>query len=593
MKKIIALLLAAVMVFAIVACANNETTPTTDTGTGSGTGTGTGTGGGATEATDPDRTTVFEPQTLTLFNAGTLVTTTSQFSDTPIGQIVEEITGIRLEIEYLGGAVDTERVAIIIAGGDYADIILGSHRVSDFRDAGAIIPINDLYEENCPNIQSLWGNYINRIKDQDTGILWGLSASSFDTGNLNYPAAGFFMKYDAVEMNNNRIITTMEEYFQVIRDYVEANPTTNGQPTIGFGGPAEDWRWVFSVHGARKPHGWHNTGRILFDPDKNYEGVAANTFDWNKDYFLMLREMREDGLLDPEFFSQTHDEYVAKIAAGRIVGFYDEFWQVGDALALIRAEGRQQDLPVPFAVYHPDRMTSMNCSFAGITGMSATTDISISIQAADPALILQFYDYLARDDMQELLWWGVEGEHFQKDANGRRYLTGEQYDERNNNPLYGNDTGIAHGGFAYTVPTRLNRGEEWADGSGVTDPNMDRVIRPPLMYSDIENNVLSALGWSTFWDGMGERYLSPYGFAWDLGPSEEQEELVDILNYLNERGGHGEFGQNFFQHMIMANSEAAALAIWDEMQQWLIDNGVRDIEEEFTRRARIRVEEWN
>jgi len=349
---------------------------------------------------------VFEPQTFSLFNAGTLVTETSQFSDTRIGLIVEEITGIRVDIEYLGGAVDVERVAIIIAGGNYPDIILGSHRTADFRDAGAIIEINDLYEENCPNIQSLWGTMINRVKDQDTGILWGLSASSLGTGNLNYPDAAFFLKYDAVEMNGNRVITTMDEYFDVIRQYVDDNPGS-----IGFSGPAEDWRWVFSVHGARKPHGWHNTGRFLHNPDTNYEGVAANMMDFNVDYFLMLRNLREEGLLDPEWFSQTHDEYVAKIAAGRIVGFYDEFWQVGDALALIRNEGRQEDLPIPFAIYHPDRMTSMNCAYAGVTAMAITIDASISTQADDPATVLQFFDYLARDDMQELLWWGVEGEH--------------------------------------------------------------------------------------------------------------------------------------------------------------------------------------
>ena len=595
MKKIIALLLAPVMVFALVACGgNNQPATTTDPGTGTGGGTTTDSGSGTTTTpAEPGQTTVFEPQTFSLFNAGTLVTTTSQFSDTPIGQIVEEITGIRVEIEYLGGAVDVERVAIIIAGGDYPDIILGSHRTGDFRDAGAIIPINDLYEQNCPTIQANWGSTINQIKDQDTGILWGLSASHLNTGGLNYPDAAFFLKYDAVEMNGNKVITSLDEYFQVIRDYVEANPTTGGQPTIGFGGPAEDWRWVFAVHGARKPHGWHNTGRILHDPAKNYDGVAANTMDFNIDYFLLLRQLQEEGLLDPEMLSQTHDEYVAKVAAGRIVGFYDEFWQVGDALALIRSEGRQEDLPVPFAIYHPNRMTNMNCAFAGVTAMAATTDISISIQAEDPAKILQFYDYLARDEMQELLWWGREGEDYQRDANGRRFLTAEQYDERNNNPLFGNDTGIGHGGFATIVPTRLERGTEWPDGSGVTDPNMDRVIRPPLMYSEIEKNVLGALGWSTFWDGMGERYVSPYGFGWDIGPSEDQEELVDILNYLNSAGGHGEFGQFFFQRMIMAPNDDAAMAIWDEMQQWLVDNGVHAMEEEFTRRVRDRVANWN
>ncbi|MDR2570833.1 MAG: hypothetical protein LBD23_11160 [Oscillospiraceae bacterium] len=580
MKKLLALLLACVMVFTLIACGSEQPT---DPGTPS----DPSTPSDPADPGDPGYDTMFPPQTLTLYQGGTLVTETSQWSDTPIGQMIEEITGIRIQMEYLGGAIDTERAAIIIAGGDYPDIILPSHMFATFRDAGAIIPINDLYDANCPTIKGHWGDYINRIKDPDTGILWGLSASHLQpSGGLNFPAAAFFLKYDAVEMNGNKVITTKDEYFNVIRDYVAANPDS-----IGFGGPAEDWRWVFAVHGARKLYGWHNTGRFLHNPDDNYVGYAANTFDFNIEYFLYLRELQQEGLLDPEFFSQTHDEYVAKVAAGRIVGMYDEFWQIGDALALIRSEGRQADLPVPFAIYNEDRMTNMNCAFAGITGMATTTDICISTQAADPALILQFYDFLVTDAMQELMWWGVEGEHFQKDDNGRRFLTAEQYDDRNDDVRFGDRTGVGHGGF--TVPTRLERDAEWADGSGVTDPNMDRLIRPPLMYSEIENNVLAAMGWTSFWDAVGQPYASPYGFAWDIGPSEDETELVDILDYLNSSGGMGEFGQNFFQHMIMAATEAEAMAIWDEMQAWLIDNGVRQLEEVFTKLVQQRVAEWN
>jgi ABC-type glycerol-3-phosphate transport system substrate-binding protein len=538
----------------------------------------------------PERTTVFEPQTFTVYNGDTLANYSSQWGDTEIGKRIEEITGITLDIEYIPGSDDRERAALIIATGDFRDIIWGHNRSGDCHHAGAIIDIRELYDKFAVNTQRWWGDTIERMLDPDTGGLFGMPNTDYGTPPQidGQPFAAFFMKHSAVAMNDYRTIVDPNEYFDVIRPYVDQNPGS-----IGFSGPAEDWRWVFSVHGARKPHGWHNTGRFLHNPDTNYAGVAANMMDFNIDYFLMLRGLREEGLLDPEWFSQTHDEYVAKIAAGRVVGMYDEFWQIGDALALIRAEGRQEDLPVPFAIYHPDRMTNMNCAFAGVTAMATTVDISISVQAEDPAKILQFYDYLSQDHMQEYLWWGVEGENYQRDANGRRYLTEAQYDTRNNDPLYGNDTGIGHGGFGMIVPGRLLRNEEWPDGSGVTDPNQDRIIRPPLMYSEIEKNVLAALGWSTFWDGMGERYVSPYGFGWDIGPSEDQEELVDILNYLNSAGGWGEFGQFFFFDMVMANSDEAAMEVWDRMQQWLVDGGVYEIGEEFTRRVRDRVESWN
>jgi putative aldouronate transport system substrate-binding protein len=408
---------------------------------------------------------------------------------------------------------------------------------------------------------------------------------------MTIPNSSFYMKYDAVEMNGNRIITTFDEYFDVIRRYVAANPTTGGAPTIGFSGPAEDWRFVFTVQGARKLAGWHNTGRFLHDPSKDYLGTAANTMEFHRDYFLFMRELQEEGLLDPEFFSQTHVEYEAKIAAGRIVGTHDESWQIMTPQSLIISEGRQADLLVPFAIYNDDRVTGMECAYAGLVALPTTTDICISVQAKNPELILQFYDFLATDVMQELLWWGIEGEHYQRDAKGRRFLTEAQYEERQANPLFGDETGIQHGGIA--VPTRLDRGVEWPDGSGVTDPGRDRLIRTPFLYSEIEKNVLKALGIDNFWDLVGKPYVSPYGIGWDVAPTEAQPDLLDIHNYLDHAGGHGEYGQFFFQHMVMAKSEREAIAIWDEMQQWLIDNGVHVMEEYFTERVRDRVRTWN
>jgi alcohol dehydrogenase YqhD (iron-dependent ADH family) len=43
----------------------------------------------------------------------------------------------------------------------------------------------------------------------------------------------------------------------------------------------------------------------------------------------------------------------------------------------------------------------------------------------------------------------------------------------------------------------------------------------------------------------------------------------------------------------MAPTESAAIAIWDEMQEWLVDNGVHVMEEYFTQRVRDRVRDWN
>ena len=528
------------------------------------------------------------PKVYTVYIGDSLNKNSSQWSDTEIGKIVEERTGVRLEIEYIVGANEEERAGLLISGNSYPDIIVPHHANIIFRDAGAIIPLNDLYETYCPNIQKNWGNTIELVKDVDTGIMWGLSASSYNTPPMDYPTSGFFMKYAAVKDNGGKPITTQEEYFDAIRAYVAANPTTNGQPTIGFSGPAEEWRWVFFTHGARKINGWHNTGGFVYDP-VTYEATSYNRMDGARDYFLFMNELYREGLLDPELLSQTHDEYVAKVASGRVVGFYDEWWEVMDALTLIKQDNREDDLYIPFSISSEDAQTGMNDAFAGIQSISRGFSICISKDAKDPEGILQFIDYLASDEMQELLFWGVEGVHFQKDENGRRYLTPEQYEERNMDVRFSDRTGIGHA-MAFAIPTKLDRSEEWADGSGVTDPNLDAKIRSQIIYNDMEKKVLAELGWSTFMDGMGDMWKSPYGFAWDIPIPEDD----DLLNECRENiFAEGEHGQNYFQHMIMAGSREEALAVWDQLYAYLIDGGVETLEAYYGMRAKQRADEWN
>jgi len=596
MKKLFTLLLAAIMLMSVLAaCGSNDPSPPPAAPAADPAPAPAATEDPAANVPPPDPDTVItwplaEPVTLTVYMGGTLVTNDSQFSDTRIGQIVKEKTNVTLEIEYLGAATDVERAAIIIAGGQYHDIIIAHHEQDTFWSAGALIDITDYYYQYANNIQANWGDYINRVKNVSDGRLYGLSSGHMNNGGLTNPDAAFFLKYSAVAANGHPMVTTADEYFDIIRRYVADNPGM-----IGFSGPAEDWRFIFATHGGRKMHGWHNTGRFLMHPRDDYRAHAAHMFEFNRDYFMFLRDLRLEGLLDPEFFSQSHDEYVAKVASGRVVGFYDEWWQVGSAFSIIRQEERLEDLMVPYAIYHPDRVTGLNCSFSGVSAMTAWADIGISIHADDPALIIQFYDFLASDEMQELLWWGEEGVDFQRDANGRRYLTEAQYIERDD-PSFSNTTGITHA-FATGVPTRINRDQDWPDGSGVTDPALDRVVRPQYLYDPLDAQMLRNLGWASMWEPFGDRYVSPYGFGWDIRPPDgedpEEEKLHDMFHYLNGGGGMGEFGMLFWQHMVMAATEAEALAIWDDMQQWLLDNGVRELEEYFTMRVRERIEEWN
>jgi putative aldouronate transport system substrate-binding protein len=596
MKKIVALLLVSVLLITVAACGGGGggggTTDGGTTTTQTTTGTTTTDTGTATPA-DTGRTTVFEPATYTVYVGDSLNTTTTQWHDTEVGRLVQEITGITLDIEYIIGADSSERAALIIATGDYRDIILGHNEWRVFQDAGAYVrlddPNNNIFDRYATNTKNWWGSSIELLRDRVDGGMWGLAAVSFgEAPQVNgQPFAAFFMKHTAVAMNNYRTIVDPDEYFNVIRQYVAANPETGGQPTIGFSGPAESWRYVFSLLMAERIYGFPNTGRRLYHPQEDFRSYDRNTQVYRYNYLLRLWEMNQEGLLDPQYFSQTHDEYVAKIAAGRVVGFGDERWQIGDAFTLIKNEQRVDDVYIPFALLSPNRVPGMNCPYAGIKGLPIRLTIAISVNAADPAGILQYLDFLASPEMLDLNFWGIEGVHYQRDASGRRHLTQEQYDERSAVD-FTDTTGIGH--FGGAVPRPLNLGEEKADGSGVWDPNHDP-IRSQFLLDDMEKGILANLGWLNWASSAGDQWESPFGFGWEMQISADDDFLLDIDDlYSSELGG--ENCPAWTQGMVLAGSRVEFDALWDDLQMQFERLNIQALTDHFTNEARARVADF-
>ena len=84
------------------------------------------------------------PKVFTVYIGDSLNKNSSQWSETEIGKIVEERTGVRVEIEYIVGANEEESAGLKVATQEYPDIIIPHHAGNIFRDAGALLQLNEL-----------------------------------------------------------------------------------------------------------------------------------------------------------------------------------------------------------------------------------------------------------------------------------------------------------------------------------------------------------------------------------------------------------------------------------------------------------------
>lgn len=136
--------------------------------------------------------------------------------------------------------------------------------------------------------------------------------------------------------------------------------------------------------------------------------------------------MYNEGLLDKDSFVQKSDQYKSKIASGRVLGLIDQEWGYQDAENALKASGKSESsyahFPVTLSEEYKDR------SFQD-TGFTSGYGVGITENCKDPVRAIKFLDYLASDEGQVLVNWGIEGKHYEiKD--GKRVIPADVLEQK-------------------------------------------------------------------------------------------------------------------------------------------------------------------
>lgn len=115
-------------------------------------------------------------------------------------------------------------------------------------------------------------------------------------------------------------IHTVDEYFDLIERYVAANPVMeDGTPNIPFTILCDDWRYFCLENIPQFLDGYPNDGSCIVDPD-TLQVYDYNTTDTAKWYFKKLNEEYHKDILGAEVFTETYEDYLAKLSTGAVCG---------------------------------------------------------------------------------------------------------------------------------------------------------------------------------------------------------------------------------------------------------------------------------
>ena len=516
------------------------------------------------------------PITLTFFNCD--LTEGWDFTD-EVAKKITELTGVTLEITH-PVAGDTQAIPLMIASGEYPDLIFAKGDTAKLIDAGAIIKLDDMIEEKGENLKALYGDQLDRLRasSDDPSIYtvgtYGVSVKVFEPGGT------LQIQHDVLKELGYPEIKTIYDYEEAIKSYIEANPTTeDGQQRIGLSLMASDWRWLITTGNiASAAIGIPDDGQFKVD-DETGETTYKFTIPEIKEYFQWLNHMNDIGLLDPESFTQKEDTYKAKISSGRVIGLSDAAWDYSDAETTLKAEGKVGStyarLPVTVSEEYVDQSLK-DYGFGGGWG------IAISESCENKERAFEFLDWMASDEAQVLLNWGIEGEHYTVNEDGKREVLPEIQEQKNTDPDFSKKTGI--GAYIYPFPQR-GVGAIDSTGNSYTTTTLENVI---ANYNEAQKETLAGYGISNFTElftSDEELGISKHGQVWQYTIPSDSD--IAIIQQKCD-----DYIQQAVTQAILGKPENFDKA-WDEIQKTLKSYGVDKLNEEMTKLTKERLELWN
>jgi putative aldouronate transport system substrate-binding protein len=396
------------------------------------------------------------PITITFYNKGS-DQKSGAFSD-PIAKEITKETGVTLKISY--PVANQDRIPLDIVNNQYPDIMfVDAPDVPKLVAAGAVIPLQD-YIKDSPNLKKMYSQYLNRMRYSSTDSnIYGLCCFG-----VTYPStpswgdSGNFQIQNAVlkELGYPKI-KTLDDYENAIKEYVAKHPTINGQKTIGLSLNTDPNGWMCSL-GDPGTEALGDPGNGEWEVDSKTCKAEYKFLDPKyKTWFKWLNKMNAEGLLDPDFATQTHDQFIAKMSSGRMLAVADPYWDTRTAQSSLLASTNMQDrtfLPIPMTV--DSNVTDQTALYMGYAG---DPGIMISKSCKDPKRVMQFLNWMASDKAQVLCNWGIEGKDY-KIIDGKRVVPADWKAKQNADSNFKYESGI--GLYGYPFPT-------WGDG--IKDPS--------------------------------------------------------------------------------------------------------------------------
>lgn len=339
------------------------------------------------------------------------------FDSKPIVEEINAATGIQVEwIEIPQSAVN-ERKAVLLAA-ELPDVFLNVVTVDDISaNPTLFLPLNDLLEDNMPNLVADFNQYGEEI--------W--QTCTWPDGNIYALTGGFFSapanESSALPLINTAwldtlgldVPTTLDDYYNVLKAFKEGDPNGNGlADEIPLSFCDNYWASYFKFLAG-------NFGFTDYYSIRDGEVVGVAGTEAYREFVEFYHKLAAENLLDVEGFSQTEEQFKSKLKNNVVGTFFG--WRPGVELGGTEIEG-------DYFTFFPaqDEIYASYPSVPGAQGKFSGNAAMFAITTAckNPEAALRWWDYAHKDmdtklnvmiGKQGITWDQVDGVYYDIEVN--------------------------------------------------------------------------------------------------------------------------------------------------------------------------------
>jgi len=484
-------------------------------------------------AVDPDRP--YAGTKLTWYSKlnANVSTTYPNLGDTPWAQYVMEKTGIEIEFIHPTVGSEEEEFSILIASGEYPDIIENmwtsypggpQAAIND----GVIIDLDDVMANNAPNFSKLMADHPDidkRVKTINGSYYCFPFLRGLESPNITQFSAGMILRKDVLDELGLEMPETIDEWETTLRAFKKA----------GFEAPfVTRNEWMKDVWSP----GFDNWGDFYVEDGTVKNGLIEAS---RKDFISKMHDWYEEGLIDRDWLVADKASNQTYFTTGKSAAVYAPFGQgLGQYTQVMNEENpeiTQEDIRCTVPV---TSVKGQNAKFSKMNDIYDKSGVSaaISTQCENIEAAAWLLDWMFSEEGNLCCNFGIEGVTYEM-KEGKPVYT----DVIMRNP---DGLSVANALAAYTR----------ASTSGVCVQDEDYIEQ----YYE-QDNQKEALELSMKTD-MGEHFFPPTSVA-----EEDSEQYADIMN--NVKTLADEMEAQFIAGTVPMDE-------WDAYQEQLKKFGIED-----------------